>query len=515
MDLLALIELLLPEGTFPEMQSENNQIDWRGAIASIRDEEDLFTFVNTVLQPYLHTVSLLIGIADVNGNISNWWQKTEGLTLLPLPRQVSEHFIQDNISGVLELYAPDRRSALQTTLFNSGVREMLIVPLRNHTNNFGFLCLLAKHHNAIPKSLQITVKQYAGLFSAAALKLLLLEALPQWLETDMGPGNGPEAPLDTDLLPAKLIGGMALWPVIQQVRQVAPTDATVLLTGETGTGKELFAEAVHHASLRRHKAFVKVNCATLPPQLIESELFGHEKGAFTGALQRRIGKFEMAEGGTLFLDEIGELPLDMQAKLLRVIQEREIERIGGRDTIPINVRIIAATNRTLEQEVSAGRFRQDLYYRLHVFPIHLPPLRERREDIPLLLQHFARNAAMKYGKPVRSIAPSSLLALMDYDWPGNIREMEHMVERAVISGNAPQIYVDVPVSRKALPKDAGNNPPLLTLAEMERQTIIRALRYANGRIRGPQGAAYLLDIKPTTLEARMKKLGIIKEHVVR
>jgi hydrogenase-4 transcriptional activator len=515
MDLLALIELLLPEGTLPETQAEDGRADWKGAIGTIRNEEDLFAFIHTVLQPYLHAMSVLIGIADANGVISRWLHKTDGLTLLPLPVKVSEHFIQDNISGVLEMYAPDRRSALQTTLFNSGVREMLMVPLRNHMGNFGFLCLLATHHNTFPKSLQIAVKQHAGLVSAATLKLMLLDALPQWLQEDDMTVNGQDLLTYNELLPARLVTGITLSPVIQQVRQVGPTDATVLLTGETGTGKELFAEAIHLASGRRHKAFVKVNCAALPPQLVESELFGHEKGAFTGAIHRRIGKFELADGGTLFLDEIGELPLDMQAKLLRVIQEKEIERIGGSDTVPVNVRIIAATNRTLEDEVQQGRFRQDLYYRLYVFPIHLPALRERRDDIPLLLQHFAQNAALKYGKPSRMIAPASVMALMDYSWPGNIREMEHMVERAVISNDAPQITIDVPPGPKALQTDNSHVSPLLTLAETERQTIIRALRYSNGRIRGPQGAADLLDIKPTTLEARMKKLGIVKEHIVR
>ncbi|MBW8687338.1 sigma-54 interaction domain-containing protein [Chitinophaga rhizophila] len=516
MDLLALIELLLPEGTLPEVQSQNGRIEWKEAIGNIKNEDDLFAFISSVLQPYLHTLSLLIGVADVNGHISHWWRKTDGLTLLPLPRKVSEHFMQDNISGVLEMYAPDRRSALQTTLFNSGVREMLMVPLRNHTSSFGFLCILAKHHNTFPKSLQIAVNRYAGLFAAATLKLLLREALPQWLEEeDMNDGDEQELFVHNELLPAKLVSGIALRPAIKQVRQVAPTDATVLLTGETGTGKELFAEAIHLSSLRRHKAFVKINCAALPPQLIESELFGHEKGAFTGAFHRRIGKIEMADGGTLFLDEIGELPLDMQAKLLRVIQEKEIERIGGSDTIPVNVRIIAATNRRLEDEIQLGRFRQDLYYRLYVFPIHLPALRERREDIALLLQHFARNAARKYGKPIRPIAPASVMALVDYHWPGNIREMEHMVERAVIANDTPLITIDVPTGNKALPMEDGAGSPLLTLAETERQTIIRALRYSNGRIRGPQGAADLLDIKPTTLEARMKKLGIVKEHIVR
>lgn len=512
MDLIALIELLLPEGAFPDKQSESVRIDWKTAIRAVENEDDLFTFIRTVLQPYLHTVSLLIGIADNQGVISRWWQRTDGLTLLPLPQKVSEHYMQDNISGVLELYAPDRRSALQTILFNSGVRELLIVPLRHYAGSFGFLCLLSKHHNFFPKSLQITVRKYAPMLSAASLKLMLLDTSPAWTQQPLLQDDAHDRST-RDLLPSKLVGGIALRPAIRQMLQVAPTDATVLITGETGTGKELFAEAIHLSSPRSNKAFVKVNCAALPPQLIESELFGHEKGAFTGALHRRLGKFEMADGGTLFLDEIGELPLDMQAKLLRAIQEKEIERIGGNDTVAVNVRIIAATNKMLEDEVSAGRFRQDLYYRLFVFPIHLPALRERKEDIPLLLQHFARNAALKYGRPVKGIAPSSVKALMDYSWPGNIREMEHMVERAVISNNSPQIFIDVPAGRKAL--QAEQATPLLSLAETERQTIIRALRHSKGRIRGPQGAADLLDIKPTTLEARMKKLGIVKEHIIR
>jgi transcriptional regulator with GAF, ATPase, and Fis domain len=256
-----------------------------------------------------------------------------------------------------------------------------------------------------------------------------------------------------------------------------------------------------------------VNCAALPAQLIESELFGHEKGAFTGALQRRIGKFEMADGGTLFLDEIGELPLELQAKLLRALQEKEIERLGGSHPVKVDVRIIAATNRVLEDEIKAGRFRQDLYYRLYVYPVHLPALRERKEDIPLLLQYFVVKAARKYGKVVKNISTKSIEALMQYNWPGNIREMEHMVERAVISATSPTISITAPVSKQIEASDT--SPPLLTLADAERETIIRVLKYCNGRIRGPQGAADILDIKPTTLEARMKKLGIVKEHLIR
>ncbi|MBC9934489.1 sigma-54 interaction domain-containing protein [Chitinophaga qingshengii] len=306
-----------------------------------------------------------------------------------------------------------------------------------------------------------------------------------------------------------LIGGAALQAVIQQVQQVADTDATVLLTGETGTGKEVFAQAIHELSLRRQHPMVKVNCAALPPQLIESELFGHEKGAFTGALQRRTGKFEQAHQSSIFLDEIGELPLDQQPKLLRVIQEKEIERIGGA-TIKTDVRVIAATNRILEDECQEGRFRYDLYYRLNVFPIHLPPLRERKADIPMLANYFLEKAAQHFSRPAVSISERSLEAMMQYHWPGNIRELQHLVERAVIIGQAPVIYVELPPPEKT--RDTDSSPPITSLAEGERQLIIRVLKHCHGRIRGENGAAAILQIKPTTLEARMKKLGISRQH---
>ncbi|MBC9909046.1 sigma-54 interaction domain-containing protein [Chitinophaga varians] len=307
-----------------------------------------------------------------------------------------------------------------------------------------------------------------------------------------------------------LIGGPALQTVLQQVQQVADTDATVLLTGETGTGKEVIAQAIHELSARRARPMVKVNCAALPLQLIESELFGHERGAFTGALQRRTGKFEQAQQSTIFLDEIGELPLEQQPKLLRVLQEKEIERIGG-TTVKTDARVIAATNRILEAECQAGRFRYDLYYRLHVFPIHLPPLRERKDDIPLLAKYFVEKAAQHFRKPMATISQRSLDAMMNYHWPGNIRELQHLVERAVIIGNAPVIYVELPPPENA--RDTDSSPPITSLAEAERQLIIRVMKHCNGRIRGENGAAAILQIKPTTLEARMKKLGITRQHM--
>lgn len=501
MELFELLEWLLPGGEIHGTQPGPGAIAERESIEGINNQEDLFSYIHTALQPYLHVFSILIGMADTNGIITQWWlQEEAALNLGALPGKVQEYYLREDTAGLIIMDAPDRRDALKSVLYNNGVKEFMFMPLGNIFRNFGFVCLLSPNKNTFPSSLTSVLKKYKQVISAACLKLLLITEERQIAFVE-------------DEREKKLVGGNVLLQVMQLVKQVAPTDATVLLTGETGTGKELFAESVHYNSPRRDKAMIKVNCAALPAQLIESELFGHEKGAFTGALQRRTGKFEMADGGTLFLDEIGELPLDLQAKLLRAIQEKEIERVGGSKAIKVDVRIVAASNRILEDEVRAGRFRQDLYYRLFVFPIHLPPLRERKEDIPLLLRYFTEKAAGKYGKAVKHIDPLSMAALINYSWPGNIRELEHMVERAVISATSPTITITAP-DRQQIKASDTSPPPLLSLADAEREAIIRVLKYCNGRIRGPHGAADILDIKPTTLEARMKKLGIVKEHII-
>ena len=306
--------------------------------------------------------------------------------------------------------------------------------------------------------------------------------------------------------------GPALQQTLLRISQVAPTDTTVLISGETGTGKELVARELHNASPRHARALIKLNCAALPAQLIESELFGHEKGAFTGAVERRIGKFELANGGSIFLDEIGELPLDLQAKLLRVLQEREFERVGGTKVLHSDARVIAATNRVLVDEVAAGRFRADLYYRLNVFPIELAPLRERREDIEPLLRHFIQRLSKRLGKPPRQVRPADLAVLQAYSWPGNIRELEHVLEQAIIVSQGLFLeFAGFAAAPLALAFRAVSVPltaPLKTLKEQERDHILAALQRTGGRVSGAQGAALLLDINPKTLDARMKKLGI-------
>ena len=319
---------------------------------------------------------------------------------------------------------------------------------------------------------------------------------------------------------AEIVGyAPALQEVFRRVELVAPTDSTVLLEGETGTGKELFARAIHDLSPRQDRPLIKVNCAALPAALIESELFGHERGAFTGASERRLGKFELANNGTIFLDEIGELPPELQAKLLRVLQEREVERIGGRAPLKIDIRVIAATNRDLRAEIAEKRFRQDLYFRLNTVTLSLPPLRERREDIPVLAVHFAQKYASRIGRRTRGISNKMLHELMRYDFPGNVRELEHIVEEAVIfsKGDALELHRPLSFEESAGVHRADVRQKIFqipkSLAELEREHILAVLERTGGRIRGEQGAAEILDIKPTTLEARMKKLGITRRHI--
>jgi transcriptional regulator with GAF, ATPase, and Fis domain len=314
--------------------------------------------------------------------------------------------------------------------------------------------------------------------------------------------------------------------VLKLVETVAPTDSTALIYGETGTGKELIARSIHNLSSRRSRTFIRLNCAAIPTGLLESELFGHEKGAFTGAFTQRIGRLELANNGTLFLDEIGDLPLELQPKLLRVLQEREFERLGSTRTLSTNVRLIAATNRNLSAMVEEGKFRADLFFRLNVFPVDLPALRDRREDIPLLVRHFAEEFSRRMSKTIETISPATMDGLCRYPWPGNIRELQNVIERAVILSPGPALVVRLaemerhpitePVRDAAPARSTRRRPVRSILADVDRDQIIRALKEADGRVGGPDGAASRLRLKRTTFITRMKKLGIdpnaVSEH---
>lgn len=335
--------------------------------------------------------------------------------------------------------------------------------------------------------------------------------------------------LQEEVVEARAFGDLigqscALRQIVGQVDLVAPTDASVLIQGETGTGKELVAREIHRRSARKDKPLVRVNCASIPKELFESEFFGHARGSFTGAIKDRAGRFETAEGGTLFLDEIGEVPLDMQGKLLRVLQEKRYERVGEDRTRTANVRIVAATNRELKKEVAAGRFREDLYYRLNVFPIQVAPLRERKDDIPLLAKHFVELSVKELRCAKPRLTRAGVVKLQNYDWPGNVRELRNVIERAVILARGGTLEFDLPIQTAAsppprsmphpeLPTAGPDEPELLTEAELqllERNNLLSVLTKANWKIKGPDGAAELLGVKPTTLLSRMEKWGLRK-----
>jgi formate hydrogenlyase transcriptional activator len=322
----------------------------------------------------------------------------------------------------------------------------------------------------------------------------------------------------TELKFEEIVGNSdVLRRVLAELETVAPTDSTVLIYGETGTGKELIARAIHNLSSRNSNAFVKLNCAAIPTGLLESELFGHEKGAFTGAIAQRVGRFELANRGTVFLDEVGEIPLELQPKLLRVLQEREFERLGSTRTLRTDARLIAATNRDLTAMVEEQKFRSDLYYRLNVFPVRVPPLRERREDIPLLVRHFVQQFSRRMNRSIETIPSETMGTLVRYDWPGNIRELQNVIERAVIVSNGPVLRVPLddlrtrippaePSNRRSAPEDAGNMRHVLD--DAERKQIVAALRQSKWVVAGPKGAAALLGMKRSTLQAHMQRLGI-------
>ncbi|TLU82951.1 MAG: GAF domain-containing protein [Chlorobium sp.] len=399
--------------------------------------------------------------------------------------------------------------------------SLISIPLWNHYGSKAGLFLAATDRAFDPEDME-TIKLIVPQLSLALQNCLAFEEIDSLRRKLEGEKTYLIEEIRATHNFEEIIGNSeALVSVLQKVRLVAPTDATVLMQSETGTGKELIARAIHNLSPRKDRVLVKVNCAALPASLIESELFGHEKGSFTGAVDRRIGKFELADGGTIFLDEIGELPLEMQAKLLRVLQERELERIGGRKEIPVNVRVIAATNRKLETEVAEGRFREDLFFRLNVFPLFLPPLRERRSDIPLLAIHFAGKYAREFGRPMPSIRESDMRELCSRQWKGNIRELAHCIEQAVIMSEGETLDFSGILTSKAPAREMHSaQGRLITLPELEKEQkqkeleiILAALDQSKGRVSGKRGAAEILDINPKTLFSRIDALGIKKHYL--
>ena len=391
-------------------------------------------------------------------------------------------------------------------LMAEGVRSVCCLPLITPSRILGTLNLASLRDGNFTQNDAELLSQVASQIAIALENALAYREIEELKNKLAKEKLYLEEEIRTEYNFEEIIGeSTALKRILKQVETVAPTDSTVLILGETGTGKELIARAIHSLSGRRERTFVKMNCAAIPTGLLESELFGHERGAFTGAIAQKVGRFELAHQGTLFLDEVGDIPLEMQSKLLRVLQEQEFERLGSTRTLRVDVRWVAATNRDLTQMVADREFRGDLYYRLHVFPITVPPLRERPQDIPLLIRYFAQHYARRMGKPIETIPAETLTALCRYSWPGNIRELENLIERSVILSQGSELRVPL-VELKAQATAASHG--VATLEAAEREHILRALQEAHGVIGGPTGAAARLGMKRTTLQSRMKKLGI-------
>lgn len=438
---------------------------------------------------------------------------------LPFHGSAAEQMAKSGEPLVRANLETERRFAEDEFMCANGVRTVVSVPLMVHDRLIGTInyARYSVHEFSTPEV--AVLRDVSCVLATAVSNALQYEELVELKDRLQVENVMLREDIDRDEMFGEIVGASAgLRRVLALAERVAASDATVLITGETGTGKELLARAIHRRSSRAPRALVKVNCAALPKDLIASELFGHEKGAFTGALNQRIGRFEMADGGTIFLDEVGELPHEMQVALLRVLQESEFERVGGTRTISTDARVIAATNRNLRQEVAEGRFRSDLYYRLNVFPIKSPALRERREDIPLLVEHFVARFAGRIGKKIDRVDGESLEMLKHYDWPGNIRELANIVERAVILTDDSVLRVPSGIFGDELPLTAARGHSDETedrISMQERQLIEEALAASNGRVAGQRGAASRLGLSPSTLESKIRRLGIDKYRFFR
>lgn len=489
-------------------------------IAAVRTKADLETAISEALQHLLNTRLAMIRVIEDDGvtltpylwDISLFTNVMDMFSELAHRRAtVDEYFFAQVLASkepiVIDIAAEERKGNSPAYIAfwkQLGLKNVYASALRVGQENLGTMFFLSDDLNlnllkGLCAQISIAISNIRANEKILAYKQLLEienDQLKEQIRTIYNfseiVGSGPE-----------------MQEVYHLMSVVADSASTVLLLGETGTGKELIARAIHNASPRKNKVMIKVNCAALPANLIESELFGHEKGAFTGAVERRIGKFELADNSTLFLDEIGEMPLEAQVKLLRVLQEKELERIGGKATIKVNVRIIAATNRNLEEEVKAGRFRSDLYYRLNVFPIVLPPLRNRPDDILPLAYFFVDRYSKNSGRKVSGFTPAVAQEMRAYPWPGNVRELEHLIERSVLL-NSDTVIREIHLPKPKPEEKATLTRPSQTLSEMERSYIIDVLRQFQGKISGADGAAVFLDIPATTLHSKIKKLNIRK-----
>ncbi|MCF2443485.1 sigma 54-interacting transcriptional regulator [Dyadobacter sp. CY345] len=505
------------------------------AIASIRDKRDFVQMIQRELKSYLLFSDIAISIFNLEtGTYRVFLEYCEKTILHPDFNEIAfdEYPIADGLHNqILDSNAPvafyieeirDPEMIHIEFLYQAGIKRVVGMRMEQNNQIIGAIVFLSENHSPFSQRQKNFIQRLSYHMTTAVSNIRgnekieqqlaeikkykeLLEEEKLYLQEEVATGYSYH----------DIVGeGAEMRKVFQLLTQVSFANSTVLLLGETGTGKELIARAIHSASSRKDKLMVKVNCAALPASLIESELFGHERGSFTGATERRLGKFELANKGTLFLDEIGEMPLDLQVRLLRALQEKEIERVGGSTTIRVDVRVIAATNRDLQKEVSEGRFRHDLFYRLNVFPITLPPLRKHKEDIPSLAVHFLHKYARNNGKKISNISNKVMKELLAYNWPGNVRELEHLMERSVLMTTGDTIremYLPKIGNVQTIIVDGIN---LKTHEQNERDHIIEVLNSCNGKIYGAGGAAEILNIKVGTLNSKIKKLGIKKGQIV-
>jgi len=494
-------------------------LDINNALVSHLDLTELVRAISNSLQSVVPNECVALAIYD--SDTDKLFAQAVSSVISPMPEGIY-YDPEGTTSGLVfksgePLYLPrpdfeSFSSPVTQGFYRSGLKSLYSMPIGIHGRKLGVMSISSVREDAFTKDDQELFQQIANqvaIAAANALSVRDLEALKNKLAQEK---LYLEDEIRNELNFDEIIGqSPALKQVLKLVETVAASDSTVLLLGETGTGKELIARAVHEHSRRRSRTFVKLNCAAIPTGLLESELFGHEKGAFTGAIAQKIGRLELADQGTLFLDEVGDIPVEIQPKLLRALQEREFERLGSTHTKKVNVRLVAATNRDLEKMIEERQFRGDLYYRLNVFPIQIPPLRERQEDIPLLVRYFAEKFARQMQKPIDSIPTETMSKLQRWPWPGNIRELENLIERAVIltMGNALQVPLpEIKASSVSVPamlssQAAGNG---------DREHIIKILRETGGMLGGPNGAAARLGIKRTTLQYKIKKLGITRNH---
>ncbi|MDO1449692.1 sigma 54-interacting transcriptional regulator [Rhodocytophaga aerolata] len=535
---IALANIIANEALEKRDREKATLLSLSNALASIRGREDLLNVIKYELKKLFNYNDASIIILDESKTTYRAFvldmeerrtshvdcaPNAEGV--YPVADGVMDAILKAEIPIVLDYETVITHPAAPSWavfLYQTGIREMVSVVLRDSNEVLGAFFLHSESKQYFQPYQLSLIQGISYQLSTALANVLANEKIANQLQqinhykSQLEEENlYLQAEIGTAYNYGEIIGTSdAMQKVFHLLSQVAFTNSTVLILGETGTGKELIARAIHNTSPRKDKLMVKVNCAALPANLIESELFGHERGSFTGATERRIGKFELANHGTLFLDEIGEMPLDLQVKLLRALQEKEIERIGGKSTIKVNVRIIAATNRNLQKEVQEGRFRSDLFYRLNVFPITMPPLRDHKEDIPLLASYFIDRFARNAGRKITNISHMVLQQLTTYEWPGNVRELEHLIERSILLAKGSTIKeIHLPFKENKVHMLPSEDVYLKTLEENERDHILAVLRNCHGKVFGPGGAAEILNIHVSTLNSRIKKLGIKKEHI--